>query len=94
MSRRVVKYAKEPTEDVDTAPEVQGGWRISNAGEVGIHARGICGVHRKTFVIFYRFFLQEFTKKFFNTKFTDVRSWVIVHIPPRISTSCTGIVIM
>jgi hypothetical protein len=52
MSRRVVKYTKEPTDDVDTASEVQGGWRNPNAGEVGIHTRGICGVHRKTFVIF------------------------------------------
>lgn len=66
MSRRVVENTKGATDDVDTAPEIQGGWRKSNAGEVGIHARGICGVHRKTFVILHYFSkifsLQEFKR--------------------------------
>ena len=80
MSRRVVKYTKDPTEDVDTAPEVKGGWRKSNAGKVGTHARGICGVHRKTFVIFTEFFSPRIYKDVFNTKYTDVRTWIIVQV--------------
>ena len=64
MSRRVVENTKGATDDVDTTPEIQGGWGKSNIGEVGIHARGICCVHSKAFVKFYtisrRFFLQEF----------------------------------
>ena len=81
MSRRVVENTKGATDDVDTTPEIQGGWGKSNVGELGIHARGICWVHRKTFVIFYtisgRFFSPRIQK--ITTKITDVRSWVIVH---------------
>jgi len=52
MSRRVIENTEESIDDVDTVPEVQGGWRKPNAvGEVGIRARGICGVYRKTFGI-------------------------------------------
>ena len=66
MSRRVVENTKESIGDVDTAPEVQGGRRKPNAGEVGIHARGICGVHRKTLVIilnYFTLFLADFFSK-------------------------------
>ena len=50
MSRRIVENTKGATDDVDTVPEIQGGRRKPNLGEVGIHARGVCDVHRKTFV--------------------------------------------
>jgi len=50
MSRRVVENTKRPTEGMDTVPEVQAGWRKPNSREVGIHARGICSIHRQGFV--------------------------------------------
>ena len=95
MSRRFVGDTKEATVDVDTVPEVQGGWRKPNSGEVGIHARGICGIHRKTFVMILDFtisrgFSPKNTKKF-TTKLQMLD--VIVHISPE-STSRTGIVIV
>ena len=68
MSWPVIKNPKGTADNLDTVPEVQRGWREPIAGEVGILARGICGVHRKTFVKFlyyfsHIFFLQEFTKE-------------------------------
>lgn len=51
MSRRVVQDTKGPTEDMDTVPEVQGGWRRPSSGQVGIDARGICSFYRKAFVV-------------------------------------------
>ena len=70
MSRRVVQNTKGATVDVDTAPEVQGGWRKPIAGEVGIHARGICGVHRETCIINFRLFLAYFFLSKNSKKFT------------------------
>ena len=83
MSRRAVENTKGATNDVDTVPEVQGGWRKPNTGEMGIHTRGICGVHRKTFVILTLFLAYFFFQKLkkFTTKLRmlDSYHWAIVH---------------
>ena len=67
MSWCVVENTKGASDVVDTDPEVQGGWRKPNIREVGIHTRGICGVHRKTSVILH-YFSYKFSPK--NSKFT------------------------
>ena len=98
MSRRVVDDTKETTDDMDTAPKVQGEWRKPNAGKVGNHARGICGIHRKTCVLILNFFIisRRFSpriQKFFFTKLQMLDHGSIIHIPPE-STSCTDMVIV
>jgi len=74
MSRRVVEITKGATVEVDTVPEVQGGWRKPNFGEVGILARGICDVHRKTFVII-TLFLTLFFSQRIQKKFTTLLNY-------------------
>ena len=76
MSWRIIENTKGTIDDLDTVPEVQRGWREPIAGKVGILARGICGVHRKTFVIFlyyfsHIFFSKNLEKKFTITKFSE-----------------------
>ena len=67
MSRRVIENTKGTTDDLDTVSESRGGWRKPITGEMGIYARGICGVNRKAFVKFYTisrfFFLSKNSKR-------------------------------
>ena len=70
MSWPVIKNPKGTADNLDTVPEVQRGWREPIVGEMGILARGICGVHRKTFVKLLYYFSHFFFSKNLQKKFT------------------------